>query len=140
MVLWIAKEESFAYFVGRILEEMMKTQNIQHYDLEGLCSLDTKVESGSDEKGVITTYVTDIKAIRDCIAHAHHKIRKSDDGRSYILEFEWKQPRRYNFYKSFLASEFLGHTEEYIFFEELQGILLVIAMCEVLMELHLELK
>jgi hypothetical protein len=129
MILWIAKRESFAYFVMRILKETKAVQGIQNFDIEENCSLDTKVQTASDQNGVATEYVTDITAIRICIAHAHHNLRKGNDGK-YALEFEWKQPRGWNFSKTFSAKEFLGHAEKYILFEELQGILLVIAMCE----------
>ena len=97
------------------------------------------MERGSDEKGIITEYVTDITAIRHCIAHAHYKIRKSNDG-SLCVGIRMETATRVDFLQEVFLSEFLGHTEEYILFEELQGILLVIAMCEELMELHLKLK
>jgi hypothetical protein len=137
MVLWIAKRESFGYFVLGILKETKAVQSIQNYDIEENCSLEFKVERGSDDNGVVTKYATDITAIRDCIAHTHYKIEKGTYG-SYKLEFEWKQPRGWNFYKSFSAKEFLGRTEEYILFEELQGVLLVIAMCVEHIQRHLK--
>jgi len=52
MILWIAKSESFAYFVMRILKETKVVQGIQNFDIEENCSLDRKVETASDEIGL----------------------------------------------------------------------------------------
>lgn len=140
MILWTAKRETLTYVIKGLLEETKNKQDLSGYDLDQICSLEDKVETGSDKKtGVITGYTTDITAIRTCIAHGRYKIRKSSEV-SYTLEFEWKQEHGWNFYKRFTAFEFLDHTEKYIFFEEMQATLLIIAMCEGLMVLHLQKK
>ncbi len=110
----------------------MKTQSLVDHDTEEICSLRTKVERKSDAKHVIT-YTTDIIAIRDCISYGRYKITKSDDGKSYNLQFEWKEQWGYNFSKPFTAFEFVEFIEDYLLFEKLQAILLVISMTEMLM-------
>jgi hypothetical protein len=140
MILWIAKRETLSYVIKGLLEETIKKLELQNYDLDQICSLEDKVETGSDKKtGAITGYTSDVIAIRYCIAHARYRIRKSNE-EGYTLEFEWKQKYGWNFYKRFTGTEFLDHTKKYIFFEEMQATLLIIAMCEGLMTLHLQKK
>src|SRR5918994_141485 len=137
MILWIAKRETLSYVIKGIFEEAKEKLDLSGYDLDQILSLEDKVENQSDKKtGAITGYITDVEAIRLCIAHGRYRIRK-DNKVGYMLEFDWEQKHGRNFRRCYTAFDFLGLTEKYIFFEEMQATLLIIPMCECLMVLYL---
>lgn len=136
MALLVARKESFDYFIQSIEKEAVKSLNLSGYDIEEMCSIDTKVEHISNAKQGIK-YTTDINAMRDCISHGYYTTMKANDG-SYNLKLEWIETGRYNFSKTFTATDFFKFIQEYVLFEMLQGILLTIGMSEVLMELGLQ--
>ena len=135
MALLVARKESFAYFMQSVEKEAVKSLNLSGYDIEELCSIDTKVEHSSNAKQGIK-YTTDISAMRDCVSHGYYNTVKINDG-GYNLKLEWIEKGGYNFSKTFTATAFFKFIQEYILFEMLQGILFTIGMSEVLMELGL---
>jgi hypothetical protein len=85
-----------------------------NYDIQEMCSVDSKVQKGNEWK-------SDTRAIRDAISHAYFTIEYSDKG--FKIHFQ-NSEQGYNFDKSFTEKELLLFYQDYDRLIALQTLLL----------------
>lgn len=93
LITIVARKETHYYTILHILKEMKKRSSLP-YDVEELCSIENRVKRRN-------SWVTDVEAIRICIAHYLYKINDN-----LSIEFENKKDG-FDYSKSFSFSEFV---------------------------------
>lgn len=86
------------------------------YDVEVICSVQSKVKKGADWR-------SDVRAIRDAVAHGHFKIRLVKNG--WAIDFD-NNEGGYSFHKSFSRKEFTKFFDLHTLLYKLQLHLLII--------------
>jgi hypothetical protein len=98
----VIRTESIEYPILYQLEKTIEKYNLQKYDSALMCSVKYKVEK-FDIKLNRDVWKSDVRAIRDAIAHAHFFI--TNNGTDDIIEFN-NNEKGYRFKESFTLKEF----------------------------------
>lgn len=112
----LGRTEKIEHFIRKQLQNDVKNYYRKGYDIESMCSIRHKVKKGNGWR-------TDVRAIRDSIAHYKYKIIPVGD--SFDIAFD-NDEEGYNFHESFSAKEFYHFFDLYTVLYKIQLHLLII--------------
>lgn len=113
----IIRTETIEHALKKQLDDAVQKHGLQSkYDVEAICSVQSKVKKGSKWR-------TDVRAIRDAVAHGHFEIRLLRN--DWAIEFD-NNEGGYSFHKSFSRKEFTKFFDLHTVLYKLQIHLLVI--------------
>src|SRR5207249_867318 len=107
MLLIAHRKETYYYNTKTLLQTSINELKLQGYDLEQICSLETKVPRHTKD-GI--AYESDIEALRNCIIHVYYDIKKKDG--KYVIRFE-RHDMGYDLSKEFTAKDFIQFFDDF---------------------------
>jgi len=118
----VVRAETIGYAIWKQLNDVVEKfekLGLKKYDVELICSVQNTVMKKKDKRTKQNELRSDVKAIRDSIAHGHFLIRKNIDG--YEIEFNNDE---YPFHRLFSKREFEKFFDLYTLLYKFQLILL----------------
>lgn len=117
LLVHVFRTETIEYALRKQLKDAVKKHGLQSkYDVEAICSVQSKVRKGGKWK-------TDVRAIRDAIAHGWFKINLLEN--DWAIEFD-NDEEGYSFHKRFSRKEFTRFFDLHTLLYKLQLHLLTI--------------
>jgi hypothetical protein len=117
LLIHVVRAESIEYPLRRQLQDALRRFSLQSkYDVDAMCSVSSKVKKGS-------RWVTDVRAIRDAIAHGHFRIEMLSG--DWVIEFN-NNEHSYNFNKHFSREDFFEFFDYHTLLYKLQLALLMV--------------
>ena len=111
----INRTEKIEYSIRNQINDVITRFNLQSYDAKFMCSVQNKVRNSEEKDG----WRTDVRAIRDSIAHSRYRI----EGRT--VEFN-NTTHGYNYHKVFSNEEFYHFFDLHTLLYKFQLVLLII--------------
>ena len=111
----INRTEKIEHSIRSQIDDAITRFNLQGYDTKFMCSVKNKVRNTNESDG----WRTDVRAIRDSIAHSKYQIK------GHTIEF-CNTTHGYNFHKIFSAEEFYHFSDLHTSLYKFQLVLLII--------------
>lgn len=128
LLVHIVRTETIEYAIVEQLSDAVKKHGLQSkYDIEAICSVQSKVKKGSEWR-------TDVRAIRDATAHRWFKIRLSKN--DWAMKFD-NDEKGYTFHKQFSRKEFTRFFDLHTLLYKLQLHLLIVLELLPILTTHL---
>lgn len=128
LLMHIIRTDTFESALKRQLKDAVEKHNLQgKYDVVAICSVESKVQKGQ-------AWQTDVRAIRDAIAHSHFRIDVVEN--DWTIEFS-NNTHGYNFHKRFSRKEFVRFLDLHTLLYKLQLHLLSVLELLVILVTHL---
>lgn len=128
LLVHVVRTETIERVLQKQLKDAVKKHGLQSkYDIEAICSVQSKVKKGLDWR-------TDVRAIRDAIAHAWFEIFMLQN--DWAIEFD-NDEKGYSFHKRFSRKEFTEFFDLHTLLYKLQLHLLVILELLPILTTHL---
>jgi len=118
LLIHVIRTESIEFPLQQQLQDAIKKFGLQSkYDISAMCSVHSKIHRGSSS-------VTDVRAIRNAVAHGHFKVEMMHG--DWVIEFNDKDDHSYNFNQRFSREEFLEFFDRHTLLYKLQLALLMV--------------
>jgi hypothetical protein len=122
----IDRAERIEYFIKEQLNDAITKYNLKNYDVYTICSIRHKVKKGNE-------WTTDVRAVRDSIAHFKYSIHKNGD--EFEIEFD-NDKRGYHFHEKFSQKDFYKFFDVHTLLYKFQLTLLLIVELLPLLSTH----
>jgi hypothetical protein len=118
----IDRTEKIEYLIRKQLKDAINRYHLKNYDIETICSVKQKVKKYNEELKR-DEWRTDVRAIRDSIAHFQYNIRKIGNGFEIIFD---NDKMGYNFHETFSLKDFYRFFDLHTLLYKFQLYLLII--------------
>lgn len=128
LLVHVVRTETVEYALRKQFKDAVKRHGLESkYDVKAMCSIESKVEKGAEWR-------TDVRAIRDAIAHGWFKICLLEN--DWAIEFD-NDEEGYSFHKRFSRKEFTKFFDLHTLLYKIQLHLLIILELLPILTTHL---